>query len=400
MNVREKTMRLFLAVSWLLFCVAACGPAGGGDETADADPDAVEDEGTILDISADDGGAGEDSLPEDTAVDEAPQDEPIEDAADPDEDEVPLPRLVTCRDDPPPGADLPPPLPVYAGECPVLVPGTNTITSSGAQRTFLLAVPSDPDPDEKLPVAFLWHWLGGDASGFFEKGEIETAVGQQRFMAIAPEAKGDLLMKWPFLLIDGAARMEEEARFFDDMLACAAAQFNVNESCISSVGVSAGALWTSQLAQLRAERLSSFLSLSGGVGVPGDYLNPVHAWSGAAHAMPAFVLWGGPTDFCGLSFAVTSAYLEEGLVAGGHFMVECIHNCSHAQPPMEAPEGQSTFASLWRFMLDHPYWLDDGESPYLVTGLSEEYPEWCGIGPGSAVIRTGECDSGPLGDCL
>jgi hypothetical protein len=233
-----------------------------------------------------------------------------------------------------------------------------------------------------------------------EKGEIQAAVDSARFLAIAPEAKGDLLMKWPFLIIDGNARMEEEARFFDDMLACTAAQFNVNPSCVSSAGVSAGALWTCQLAQLRSTRLASFLSLSGGVGVPGDFLNPVRPWSGGAHAMPAIVLWGGPLDFCGLSFATTSSYLEAGLVAGGHFFVECVHNCAHAQPPMEPPPGESTFSALWEFVFDHPYWLDDGESPYLATGLPDNFPEWCGIGPGSATMRTGDCPSGPLGECL
>jgi len=399
MMLKKKIIPIAAAALWLLVSAAACEETGGEEETVDAGPDVVEDQAPPTDAAYDDGGT-DDSVPPDTAGDEATPDEPLEDPADPDEGEVPLPRVVTCQDDPPPGADLPAPLPVYAGECPTLVPGVNTITSSGVQRTFLLALPTDIGPDEKLPVASLWHWLGGDAAGFMEKGEIETAVNDQRFMAIAPEAKGDLLMKWPFLLLDSAARMEEEARFFDDMLACAAAQFNVNASCISSVGVSAGALWTSQLAQLRSTRLASFLSLSGGVGAPGDYFNPVHVWSGAGHVLPALVLWGGPSDFCGLSFASTSAYLEEGLVSDGHFFVECIHNCSHAQPPMEPPEGQSAYASLWKFMLDHPYWLDDGESPYLATGLPAEYPEWCGIGQGSAVIRTGECESGPLGDCM
>jgi hypothetical protein len=222
-----------------------------------------------------------------------------------------------------------------------------------------------------------------------------------RYLAVIPEARGDLLFKWPFLdpPMNSNARRDEELRFFDDMLACVSEQFNVNESCVSSVGVSAGGLWTSHLAQLRSRHLASFLSLSGGTGPAGLGLIPVRRWEGAEHALPALVLWGGPTDFCVVDFATTSHNLEEGLVAGGHYLVECIHNCSHAQPPFEPPPGSSAFEGMWDFALSHPYWLADGDSPYLTDGLPETLPEWCGVGMGGATIRAGDCEGGLLGDC-
>lgn len=390
-------MAVALAGALLFSCDRArLGGGDAGEDAAQEEPAAQE-----ADVVDDDGGPGEAPDVDPDAPADAPV-EPADDEAgeDPAEEEPLPPRVVTCADEPPPGSDLPDPLPAYEGTCPALVPGRNTITSSGDERRFLLAVPAGLDPAERLPVAFLWHWLGGDANGFFEKGQVQAAADQARFLAIAPEAKGDLLMKWPFLLSDGAPRMEKEARFFDDMLACAAEQFRVNESCVSSVGVSSGALWADQLAQLRSRRLASFLSLSGGVGAPGDWLNPVHTWNGAAHKLPAVVLWGGPLDFCGLTFQTVSGHLEDALVAGGHFFVECVHNCAHAEPPLETPPGESKYSMLWTFIFDHPYWLRDGESPYLVTGLPGAFPAWCGIGPGSATIRTGECDSGLLGQCL
>jgi hypothetical protein len=403
MKTSMKEIVVGLSAAIILCLAASCGGGGGKDAGSDleteADADTAEDQAETADPVPDET-AAEDPAPPDVAEEESAQDLPAEDIEDEDGDGPPPPPLGTCWDEPPPGAEMPDPLPVYAGECPTLVAGANTIQSGGATRAFQFAVPAGLDPAEKLPVLFLWHWLGGDGADFMEKGEVQPAVDAERFLAVAPEAKGDLLMKWPFLILDTAARMEEEARFFDDVLACVAEQFNVNPSCVSSVGVSSGALWTSQLAQLRSRRLASFLSLSGGVGVPGDIFNPVHPWSGADHVMPAMVLWGGPTDFCGLSFATTSGYLEAGLVAGGHFFVECIHNCSHAQPPMVPPPGESAFTALWTFVFDHPYWLPDGQSPYLVDGFPEAMPEWCGIGPGSATIRTGECESGLLGECL
>jgi hypothetical protein len=266
MTTLGKTMTTLilkgLSAAILLCLASACG--GGGEKDAGSEPDTEVDADADGDVAETgdpqpDEAALEDPGPPDVAEEEPAQDLPVEDVEDEEGDGPPPPPVGTCFDDPPPGVELPDPLPVYAGECPTLVPGANTIQSGGATRTFQLAVPAGLDPAEKLPVLFLWHWLGGDGEGFMEKGEVQPAADAVRFLAVAPEAKGDLLMKWPFLIVDTAARLEEEARFFDDVLACVAEQFNVNPSCVSSVGVSAGGLWTSQLAQLRSRRLASFL---------------------------------------------------------------------------------------------------------------------------------------------
>lgn len=306
----------------------------------------------------------------------------------------------TCADPVPVGAEEPAPLPTYGGTCPTLAPGRNTITSSGESREFLLVVPDALDPSEELPVIFMWHWLGGDADGFRERGEVQAAADALRFLAVIPEERGDLSLKWPYLVppAHSDARRDEELAFFDDMLACVAEQYPVNRHCVSSAGVSAGALWTGQLAQHRSEHLSSILSLSGGVGT-GSLIQPVREWTGAAHAMPALVLWGGPTDFCGVDFDTASMALEDGLVAGGHYVVECVHNCAHSQPPIDTDPGVSAFEALWRFALDHPYWLADGISPWMDTGLPAGTPDWCAQGAGAATIREGECEGGVLGDC-
>jgi predicted esterase len=295
--------------------------------------------------------------------------------------------MVTCADPVPEDAAEPAPLPLYSGAaCPDLVVGENTITTGGRTRTFILATPADIGTDEELPVLFLWHWLGGDAGDFLERGEVQIAIDQDRFIAVIPEAKGDLLEKWPYVDAGGStARLDEELRFFDDMLACVAAQYAVKRHCVGSVGVSAGALWTAQLGGRRSTLLSSIVSLSGGTGY-----SFVRDWPGAEHKMPALVLWGGPDDSCLVRFDRASADLEAALFADGHFLLECIHNCGHSEPPFE-PEGDvSKFSFAWRFVLDHPYWLNDGESPYLVGGLPPATtPEWCAIGPGRARMRTG-----------
>src|SRR4051812_19646669 len=106
--------------TWLLGAVAlvascAVGKTNPADER---DAGAVSDAGFPSDAAAD--------------SDAGPADAGIPDAG------VPYTGPTSCLDDPPPGAPEPPALPVYAGTCPVFVNGTNTLHSSGVDRTFIL----------------------------------------------------------------------------------------------------------------------------------------------------------------------------------------------------------------------------------------------------------------------
>ncbi|MBX7082658.1 MAG: hypothetical protein K1X88_25860 [Nannocystaceae bacterium] len=297
---------------------------------------------------------------------------------------------VLCNAAPPDDAELPPPPPPYTGgTCPQLVPGVNALPSTGHDREFIVVVPQDLQPGESLPLVFLWHWLGGDANAFLEKADVQNAANQLRFAAAIPSERGDLLFRWPFTTIDSDGRMQEEFAFFDDMLACMTESFAINTSCVSSVGVSAGALFTDQLGSARGEYLASIVSLSGGVG---GFVRP---WSGSPHIMPAMVLWGGPSDFCvAIDFEAGSHNLESALVDAGHPVLECIHNCGHSEPPFEPPSPELTkYIGMWRFWLDHPYWLADGETPWS-EGLPEGTPQWCSLGVGTATPREGPCEGG------
>src|SRR5262249_4866628 len=136
------------------------------------------------------------------------------------------------------------PPPYSGGVCPNFgtQSGSKTITSSGNQRQFILVLPTDFDPAERLPIMFLWHWIGGSAEDFLAKGDVQNAVNQQRFMAVIPQKKGDVIWTWPFAISDSQARMDEEFTFFDDMLSCVSSQFDVNKNCVGQTGVSSGAL--------------------------------------------------------------------------------------------------------------------------------------------------------------
>jgi len=281
----------------------------------------------------------------------------------------------------PAGAPTPAPLATYSGgACPMLVAGNNTLASSGSMRSFLVVAPSSPRAGERLPVSFLWHPLGSDADVFLSGGVLQRAADTERFVAVLPQAKGDLPLRWPST--GGGARVDEELRFFDDMLACVAASWTIETDCVSTGGVSAGALWVARLANARADRLASFVSVSGGSG------GAFPSWGTVSHRLPAMVLWGGPSDTCGpFSFDSGSQALGGSLARDGHAVIECVHNCGHAMPPFESGD---PFLPILHFGLNHPFWLGAGESPYETT-LPPIFPGWCALGAGAATQRTGAC---------
>lgn len=313
-----------------------------------------------------------------------------------------LHRDVRCGDPVPEGA-TPPVLRPYSGAaCPALVPGRNTIESGGRTRQFLLVVPTDLGPDERLPVLVMWHWLGGSANSMLTRGQVQVAADELRFIAIIPEKTGDVTipipfvdpidMVWPYLDFTSDARFEEELVFFDDLVACVSGAYAIDEHCISTVGVSAGALWTGQLLQHRSDVLASAIVLSGGVG-PASGLSffDVRGFTEEPRPLPTLIAWGGPLDQCALRFETASQNLEVELEARGGFLVECVHDCGHTEPPVE--ETMLGLGVLYRFAVDHPFWLAPGESPYFVRGLPSDTPTWCAIGAGNATPRRGMCPS-------
>jgi predicted esterase len=386
-------------------CASACGDSGTGSQSdGDASSGGPGSSGSGPGSNADSsgetptsGGMSQSGTTADATSTSTTAD-PTADSSESGTDPTSPPVQARCGDEPPPGATLAPEIPPYEGMCPPILTGYtegvfNVLTQQSGnnmyERRFLVIVPEDLQPDEKLPVMFMWHWLGGEAKDFYERAEAQAAVNEMRFIAVIPQG-GDqgTQFQWPYTALDSQEALEAEFQFFDDMLACVNEQFNVDKECISSVGVSAGALMTSQLAGGRGDRLASFLSLSGGTG--GAFVKP---WITPTHKLPGMVLWGGPNDVCiVINFEETSKDLEMHLVEGGHFVVECIHNCNHSTPPFDVPDDMTAFAPLWDFMFAHPYWLKPGESPYNTEGLPPSMPTWCAVGVGNAVPPPEPCD--------
>jgi hypothetical protein len=202
------------------------------------------------------------------------------------------------------------------------------------------------------------------------------------FIAVLPDdlkgADGKKVYRfdWPFAETWGAPK---ELAFFDDLLACVDHELQIDHRRVYGVGVSAGGLWVTYLSTTsHVQWLAAVESLSGGLGE-----EPVlfkMEFKPQPNKFAALVLWGGPTDWLGLSFEQASKKYRDALRADGHFVMECVHDKGHAMPPITPPsDGTTKFKPLWEFMLDHPYGLPAGASPYLKTGLPPDMPSWCKI---------------------
>jgi len=306
--------------------------------------------------------------------------------------------LDACHSAPPEGVPMPPPLPGYAGTCPsVDASGWVTLTEGPSRgRRYMVFRPRDERPGEQLPVIFLWHWLSGKTSSMAAAFDVERAVERERFIAIVPESKKTTFKlsgianlgetwQWPFSILNSDERVDEEARFFEDMLWCIDAQLprKVARHCVSTVGVSGGALFSAQLLARESQHLASIVSLSGGVG---GLVKPLYP--APQRPVPALVLWGGASDKFIVDFQASSKRLEKSLKKSA--IIECVHNCGHAIPPFATrSDGLPSLDFVYRFVFDHPYFLPRGKTPWAANPPSD-MPDWCAVGAGNAKPRAAE----------
>lgn len=240
----------------------------------------------------------------------------------------------TARPDVGPQPTEPPPARAYSrGMCPRLVSGPTAATSvntgfrsESQTREFRVIVPRSYDGTRPYPVVFASHWLNASSGSFIRDAELETAAEETGFIAVLPDAlrtNGNCayLLSWPFAAIE---------------------------------------------------------SLSGGLGEQAVVFRM--EYTPQANKFPALVLWGGPSDWLGLSFQDASIRYRDELSRDGHFVVQCTHAAGHAIPPIPAPAGGGTrFRFLWQFMMDHTYGMAPGTSPWLTAGLPTTAPSWCSI---------------------
>ncbi len=246
--------------------------------------------------------------------------------------------------------------PAYSLEaCPEMSEGALDFASGGSVYSVEIALPAQP---EGAPVLFAWHWLGGSAEDVLRYLELRSLAEAEGVIVIAPDSDG-YLYEWRFSMPPGD---NPDLLLFEDLLACAHAQWSVDLSRVFTTGMSAGGLWSSYLTVHASQWLAASAPLSGGA----------DSWSYSAPQddIPVLLTWGGEADtYQGYSFHDSSTYFSDELRTDGHFVVECVHSRGHALPPWG-------FDYVWRFFTAHPKGL--APEPWL-DGLPAEMPDGCRI---------------------
>lgn len=252
----------------------------------------------------------------------------------------------------------------YAGTCPDM-DGTVEGFESGSKRdrSFIVHLPRDP---EGAGVLFLWHGNGDSAANFDRYMDAESLAKQLKVITIVPEAgAGGLGMDWAVPPNDTT----NDAAFFDDVLGCLAAQYDLDLRRVYSAGFSMGALWTSWLVMHRSEHLAAAAIFSGGsdgsifgAGVVNGYETP--AWD-----IPVVMTQGGPSDVVIVDFQQMTRSMSTKLREDGSTAVVCSHSQGHTPP-----SGFDRWA--WPFVEAHHYGMAaspyaDGEDP------SGKLPDGC-----------------------
>lgn len=250
----------------------------------------------------------------------------------------------------------------FAGTCPNLAAGANSITSAGENRTFRVFLPPQP---KGASLVFMWHGLGDTSQNFSAAmGAAQVANGRNAII-IAADAFQQVVAvmppTWGFL-----GEPDPDLALFDDLLSCVDAQFDIDNDRVYTTGFSAGALWSTLLVMQRNEYLAAATLWSGGTSETGfvtiDYATP-------GHKLPVLAASGGATDTWNnlLDFQKGTDDLIAKLSADSVLVVGCNHNSGHTIPPGGQNWG-------WDFLFHHTYGQKSdlwGHTP------STLYPAYC-----------------------
>ncbi|MFT5585672.1 MAG: putative esterase [Cognaticolwellia sp.] len=217
---------------------------------------------------------------------------------------------------------LPPLPPAYSeGTCPDFSGDEVTFQSSGEDREFLVLWPDEP---VGAPLWFNWHWLGGSASESIRLQDL-SEIADLGYIVVVPEARAAEDYEWAFYK---GADDTLDLTFFDDVLGCMIEQYDIDRKRVYTTGMSAGGLWSTNLAMNRSEYLAAAAPLSGGT-------EPFQAYDVPTRDIPMMLTWGGPDDlFGGISFEDATFSLQASLEADGHFVLMCEHPYGHVLPPV------------------------------------------------------------------
>jgi len=304
-------MRRLVFALWMPLALVGCP-----EPTEPAAAEGAESEESDDGEPADDDDDDDDAAPEDDGTeDEAGDDESSGDdeAGDDDDDD----------DDDSGGGWDPNAIPASTGPCPSLEEGWNTFCPSGIDVCREAHVRRGAGTGG--PLVLYWHGLYQQADFVQTHGAgqavMEMALAENG-IAIYPEADPDALNQpnypYPWWSEGGYMTDRKDDFFFmDEIVGCAVESGLIDPDRISTAGMSAGGMLTSNIVGRRGY-FASAVSWSGGRTDPFTPPGPT----------PVMVIHGGPNDCFGgfYCFMGPSEFLAQGLVDGGSYAFLCDHS--------------------------------------------------------------------------
>ncbi len=255
-----------------------------------------------------------------------------------------------------------------SGTCPDFSDGMQTFESAGEARQVLVSLPDDLQPG--APVIFYWHSFGTDANYWFANWGLSSLAEDTGAIVLLPQALDSRLFEWDWVTNANTGEWNpgavQDVAVFDDLRACAIQELEADVRRVYTAGFSAGAVWSTFLAQHRSDALAAAYLMSGG--------NIVNlTWSAPTMPIPTVAMEGGVgdvwpdpntpiADFHNGTLDFTANMLDED-----QFVVRCTHNLGHSPAPG---------ARDWmdEFLLRHSY---GEESPFAGDRAGDIPAGWC-----------------------
>lgn len=249
-------------------------------------------------------------------------------------------------------------IPQPTGACPDFKAGTITVSPAGIAPRPVRVWMTDAAKSMHGPVVFYWYATGSSTNEVpYALGSVLTAIQAAGGIVIAPTSDPNV-GQFPWYLV--TSTKDDDLRVADEALACAQQKVGIDARHVHSMGMSAGALMTSQMSFRRSSYLASVATYSGGIDAAPAYQDPSNLFA-------AMIFHGGMTDnVYNYDFQAASTRYKDKLVGDGHFAFLCNHGMGHAIP--------SAAPSVWAFFQAHAFGTNP--SPYA-GGLPAGFPSYC-----------------------
>ncbi|HEX4334598.1 MAG TPA: hypothetical protein VH062_01720 [Polyangiaceae bacterium] len=244
-----------------------------------------------------------------------------------------------------------PKLPAAPADCPQIK--TGTIQVMGQSVTISAGVKT---AGQHGSVMLYWHGTGSSAA------EVALLGGAVQEIV----AGGGVVASFSTSLATGtntgdAVWYTDDFKMADVIVACAAAQLDIDPHKIYTAGCSAGGLQAGAMVYSRASYLAAAMPNSGGAILPFPKDDMTH--------VPSLITaHGGTSDMVVIAFSTTSKNECMQVKSAGGIAVDCDHGGGHCQAPA------ALIASQWQFCKDHPYGVNP--DPYA-GGLPSSFPMYC-----------------------